>query len=156
MNKNKVARACSISFLQQIQESFLYFLKTIKVWCLHVINFQKMAAMYCSQNVLNILSSFSSCFYKIDHYKALFLNSFSLAVSLNCSQLQVISAETQMLFYTYFLQLIFRTQYFTDGGIFRIFSISVFLLCRIPFIVIERYNQKINTRLSSQNLNKEK
>ena len=103
MNKNKVARACSISFLQQIQESFLYFLKTIKVWCLHVINFQKMAAMYCSQNVLNILSSFSPCFYKIDHYKALFLNSFSLAVSLNCSQLQVISAERHVILYILFI-----------------------------------------------------
>ena len=45
-----------------------------------------------------------SCFYKIDHYKALFKNTFSLAVSLNCDMLQVISVETEkQLFYAYFL-----------------------------------------------------
>ena len=38
-----------------------------------------------------------SCFYKIGHYEALFLNTFSLAVSLNYDKLQVISAETQVI-----------------------------------------------------------
>ena len=34
-----------------------------------------------------------SCFYKIDHFKALVLRTFSLAVSFNRDKLQVISAE---------------------------------------------------------------
>ena len=34
-----------------------------------------------------------SCFYKIDHFKALVLRTFSLAVSFNRVKLQVISAE---------------------------------------------------------------
>ena len=37
-----------------------------------------------------------SCFYKIDHFTALFLKTFSLAVSLNnCDKLPVISAEAE-------------------------------------------------------------
>ena len=47
-----------------------------------------------------------SSFYKIDHYEALFLKTFSLPASLNCDKLrvQVISAETEkLLLYTYFL-----------------------------------------------------
>ena len=44
-----------------------------------------------------------SCSYKIDHYKALFLRTFSLAVFLNCDKLEVISGETEKkFFYTYF------------------------------------------------------
>ena len=39
---------------------------------------------------------------------------------------------------------------------FRILSFSVSPLCRIPFIVTLKYIKKINTRLSSQNLNSEK
>ena len=35
------------------------------------------------------------CFHKIDQYKALFLKTFSLDVSLNCDKLQLISAETE-------------------------------------------------------------
>ena len=35
-----------------------------------------------------------SCFYKIDHFKALVLRTFGLAVSFNRDKLQVISAET--------------------------------------------------------------
>ena len=35
-----------------------------------------------------------SCFYKIDHFKALVLRTFSLAVFFNRDKLQVISAET--------------------------------------------------------------
>ena len=36
-----------------------------------------------------------SCFHKIYHYNALFLKTFSLAVSLNFDKLQVISAQTE-------------------------------------------------------------
>ena len=47
-----------------------------------------------------------SYFYKIDHCKALFLKTFSLAVSLKCDKLQVISAEAEKkLFYTYFVEV---------------------------------------------------
>ena len=58
--------------------------------------------------ILNMLLMFcqvsGSCFYKIDHYKALFLRNFSLAVSPNCDKLQVISAEAEKkLIYTDFL-----------------------------------------------------
>ena len=48
--------------------------------------------------VLNIFLMFcevsGSCFYKIDHFKALVLRTFSLAVSFNRDKLQVISTET--------------------------------------------------------------
>ena len=55
------------------------------------------------------------CFYKIGHYKTLFLKTFNLVVSLNCDKLQVISAET----YTFY-KLIFRIMYFTDRNIFEV------------------------------------
>ena len=37
-----------------------------------------------------------SCFYKINHFKTLILRTFSLTVSLNRDNLQVISAETEV------------------------------------------------------------
>ena len=74
-----------------------------------------MLAMYCSQHVGNVLFCSGSCFNKIYHYNALFLKTFSLAVSLNVDKLQVISAQTEkLLFHTYLSKVIFRTMYFTD------------------------------------------
>ena len=35
------------------------------------------------------------CFHEIDYYKTLFLKTFSLAISLKCDKLQVISGETE-------------------------------------------------------------
>ena len=46
-------------------------------------------------NFLMFCQVSGSCFYKIDHYKAPFLGTFSLAVSLNCDKLQVIFAEAE-------------------------------------------------------------
>ena len=86
MKTNKVVRAFSSRSEQT--------LKTTKVCCLNVINLQKMPALYYYR-FLTFYQISGSCFYKIDHYMALFLKTFSLAVSLNSDKLQVISAETE-------------------------------------------------------------
>ena len=44
-----------------------------------------------------------SCFYKIDHYKALFLKTFSLEVSLKLQSASSDSAETSNILYILFV-----------------------------------------------------
>ena len=55
INASKVARVCSKSFFLEIQASFSYFLKAVKVCCLDVIDFEKMPAVSSTWHVLSVL-----------------------------------------------------------------------------------------------------
>ena len=76
MNTNNVTRACRKSFPQQVEASFFVFFKNKSMLPGCFVKFQALV------------------FTKLAITKAL-LRTFSLAVSLNCHKLQVISGETE-------------------------------------------------------------
>ena len=58
-----------------------------------VINFHKISLILTMFLIFCETSDF--CFHEIDYYKTLYLKTFSLAISLKCDKLQVISGETE-------------------------------------------------------------
>ena len=117
-----------------------------------------MSALYCSILMFCQISGF--CFYKTNLYKAFFLKTFNLTVSLIAISFKwFLQKQRGYYFIHIFHKSIFRLMYFIDEDIFLgvsptvdsltqcVFRISRF---RIAFIVSLSCSENINTRFSSR------
>ena len=131
---------------------FFVFFKNNKSMRLVVINFQKMPASM----LLMVCQVSGSCFYKIYHYKALFLiTQFDCIPELRSALIDFCRNRSNHFIHT-FHKLIFRIMYFTEGDIFQVSLTQCLSSMQNTIHCLLEVLSKYNTRLSFQNLNSKK